>query len=142
MPGRAGSDATYSVKDEPTKAPFESESTGGESAKRRRTGRVVHDDRGCASVEWQDAPANQPRTVLQLEDAARAQRRLRSHADNPATKAPRQDTFNPYQRAAGETAAAGPRRDLRKLSKWIKTMREVEERKALDAAAAKKPADE
>jgi hypothetical protein len=105
-------------------------------------GRVVHDDRGCASVEWLDAPANQPRTVLEIEDTARAQRRLKSLAENPVTKAPRQDTFNPYQRVPGTTPAGGPRRDLRKLSKWIKMMREIEERKALDNAEAKKPHDE
>jgi hypothetical protein len=102
-------------------------------------GRVVHDDRGLASVEWHDAPASQPRTVLQLEDTVRAQRRLNSLAGNPKTKTPREDSFNPYQRVAGEKRAAGPRRDLRKLSTWIKTMREVEERKALDQEAAKKP---
>jgi len=104
-------------------------------------GRVVHDDRGCASVEWMDVPANQPRTVLELEDTVRAQRRLQNARENPVTKAPRQDTFNPYQRAAGTTSAGGPRRDLRKLSKWIKTMREVEERKALDQDGAKKPVE-
>jgi hypothetical protein len=131
------------VKDPDTKPPAQSESTTGESANRRRLGRVVHDDRGCASVEWHDAPANQPRTILQLEDTVRAQRRLKSLADDPATKAPRKDSFNPYQRAApGTKAAGGPRRDLRELSKWIKMMREVEERKALDQQAAKKPADE
>lgn len=81
--------------------------------------------------------------MLQLEDTLRAQRRLKSLTDDPATKAPRQDSFNPYQRAApGAKAAGGPRRDLRALSKWIKMMREVEERKALEQQAAKKPADE
>jgi hypothetical protein len=131
------------VKHTNTKPPSASESTGtGESANRRRTGRVVHDDRGQASVEWQDAPANQARTVLEIEDTARVQRRLKSLRDNAATKAPRQDTFNPYQRAPGTKPAAGPRRDLRELSKWIKMMREIEERKALDKDAAKKPAEE
>ena len=109
---------------------------------RRRLGRVVHDDRGCASVEWLDAPANQPRTVLEIEDTARAQRRLKSLSENPVTKAPRQETFNPYQRVAGTTPAGGPRRDLRKLSKWIKMMRDLEERKALDRDSEKKPLEE
>jgi hypothetical protein len=130
------------VKDLDPKIASDAESDTSESSNRRRIGRVVHDDRGCASVEWHDAPANQPRTVLQLEDTARAQRRLKGLTDNPATKAPSADTFNPYQRAAGATPAGGPRRDLRKLSKWIKMMREVEERKALDQQAAKKPADD
>jgi len=131
------------VKDLDAKPPAQSESTGtSESANRRRVGRVVHDDRGCASVEWHDAPANQPRTVLEVEDTARAQRRLKNLRDHPATKAPRQDTFNPYQRAPGTAPASGPRRDLRKLSKWIKMMRELEERKALDKDAAEKPVEE
>jgi hypothetical protein len=131
------------VKDRNSKTPSKSASTDtSESANRRRMGRVVHDDRGCASVEWLDAPANQPRTVLELEDTLRAQRRLKSLGDNPVTKAPRQDTFNPYQRAAGTTPAGGPRRDLRKLSQWIKLMREVEERKALDKDSEKKPLEE
>jgi hypothetical protein len=105
-------------------------------------GRIVHDDRGQASLEWQDAPANQTRTVLQLEDTARVQRRLKSVRENPSTKAPRQDTFNPYQRAPGTTPAGGPRRDLRKLSKWIKMMRQLEEQKALEQDAAKKSAED
>jgi hypothetical protein len=131
------------VKDRNRNTPSNPESTGSnESANRRRVGRVVHDDRGCASVEWLDAPANQPRTILEIEDTARVQRRLKSLSENPGTKAPRQDTFNPYQREPGTTPAGGPRRDLRKLSKWIKMMREIEERKALDNAQAKKPLDE
>jgi hypothetical protein len=105
-------------------------------------GRIVHDDRGQASVEWHDAPANQRRTVLELEDTQREQRRLKSERDNPAAKAPRQDTFNPYQRTPGAAPATGPRRDLRKLSKWIKMMREVEEQKALDQNVPKEPAEE
>jgi hypothetical protein len=131
------------VKDQNSKAPSKPEPPGdNDSANRRRLGRVVHDDRGCASVEWLDAPSNTPRTVLEIEDTVRAQRRLKSLSDNPVTKAPGQDAFNPYQRAPGATPAGGPRRDLRKLSKWIKLMRELEERKALDDAAAKKSRDE
>jgi hypothetical protein len=131
------------VKDRNSNTPSKPESAdSNESANRRRLGRVVHDDRGCASVEWLDAPADQPRTVLEIEDTARAQRRLKSLSENPVTKAPRQDTFNPYQRVPGTTPAGGPRRDLRKLSDWIKMMREIEERKALDNAETKKPRDE
>jgi hypothetical protein len=105
-------------------------------------GRVVHDDRGAASVEWIEAPRDQPRTILQLEDTVRAQRRLKSESERAGAKAPRQDSFNPYQRIPGQAAAAGPRRDLKKLSNWIKMMREVEERKALDNKAENKPTEE
>jgi hypothetical protein len=131
------------LKDPPSKAPAKSESTGTrDSANRRRIGRVVHDDRGSASLEWREAPVTQRRTVLELEDTIRAQRRLQSLNENPATKALRQDKFNPYQRASGTAPASGPRRDLRKLSEWIKTMREIEERKARERQEANKPVEE
>jgi hypothetical protein len=84
-------------------------------AERRRIGTVVHDDRGNASVRWDDAPADYQRPVLEL--------------------AP-EEGFNPYAPAAtGSTATStrstGPttRTDLRKLSEWIKMMRELEEKK-------------
>lgn len=131
------------MKDANTKPPSEAESAdASDSANRRRTGRVVHDDRGCASVEWHDAPVNQPRTVLEIEDAARAQRRLKGTRADPKTKAPREDSFNPYQRTAGAAPASGPRRDLRKLSKWIKLMREFEARKASNKETADEPSKE
>jgi hypothetical protein len=98
-------------------------------SERRRIGKVVHDDRGNASVKWSDAPADYQRPVLELvEDAA----------GQP------EKAFNPYGLgAAGSATATGPHRtpastrstgnttrtDLRKLSDWIKMMREIEERK-------------
>jgi len=92
-------------------------------SKRRRIGKVVHDDRGNASVTWEDAPADYQRTVLQVApDSA------------PARKA--EDSFNPYAHGATRATPAGThssgnttRTDLRKLSDWIKMMREIEERK-------------
>ena len=91
---------------------------------RRRIGRVVHDDRGSASVEWVDAPGDFERVALSLEDG------------RPAPKPGA--GYNPYDREAGarqsppganDKSKAAPRRDLRKLSEWIKQMRELEERK-------------
>src|SRR5438552_4006950 len=35
---------------------------------RRRISRIVHDDRGNASVDWLDAPSNYKRQVLELAD--------------------------------------------------------------------------
>jgi hypothetical protein len=87
-------------------------------AERRRIGTVVHDDRGNASVRWEDAPADYQRPVLAVDSA-------------PAPKS--EEGFNPY--APGSTAASTrctgttTRTDLRKLSEWIKMMRELEERK-------------
>lgn len=133
------------MKDLNSKPPAQGDAQGnGESANRRRLGRVVHDERGCASVEWQDAPQNYVRPVLELEDGARTTTRLKALRENaPLALAKKQDAFNPYQRSAPEApTGGGTRRDLRKLSKWIKLMREVEERKALDKEEAEKPRED
>ena len=133
------------MKDLNNKPPPEDDAQGnGESSNRRRLGRVVHDDRGCASVEWQDAPQNYVRPVLELEDGARTTTRLKALRDKAPVSVAKQDPYNPYQRSAPEAATqgGGSRRDLRKLSKWIKLMREVEERKELDKEEAEKPKEE
>ena len=88
---------------------------------RRRIGRIVHDDRGNASVDWLDAPADYRREVLEI-----------ARDEGPKLsiqQAPR--AFNPYERAtlAEPRRGAAPRKDLKKLSEWIKMMRELEERK-------------
>ena len=132
------------MKDLKTNAPAEEEADGsGESANRRRLGKVVHDDRGMASVEWLDAPKDYVRPVLELEDGASATSRLKALRDKEPPPIAKQDTFNPYQRAAVDTPTqGGTRRDLRELSKWIKMMREIEERKALEKAEAEKPRED
>lgn len=84
---------------------------------RRRVGTVVHDDRGNASVEWRDAPANQERPVLEVLGEAG----LSVKTDEVS--------YDPYARHRPLRAGAGKRTDLRKLSEWIKQMRELEERK-------------
>ncbi len=109
------------------------------SGERRRIGRVVHDDRGNATLKWHDAPADYKRTVLEVV----------SEPSSLAIQKP-QPTFDPYARATPvgrptpvecatsvecatpveSSKAAGPRKDLRKLSEWIKMMRELEERRA------------
>jgi len=87
---------------------------------RRRIGRIVHDDRGNASVDWLNAPKDYRREVLELADAPGVL---------ALEKAPR--TFNPYEcvKLPEPKKSAAPRKDLRKLSEWIKMMRELEERK-------------
>lgn len=87
---------------------------------RRRIGRIVHDDRGNATVDWRDAPSDYKRPVLEVESEDQGL---------AIQKAPR--TFDPYSRATPPEPkkAAGPRKDLRKLSEWIKMMRDLEERK-------------
>lgn len=89
-------------------------------SERRRIATVVHDDRGNASVEWQDAPADYQRPVLEIVGDLSLQKDEKS--------------YDPYaRRALREEPRAGSttRTDLRKLSEWIKMVRELEERKRL-----------
>jgi hypothetical protein len=105
------------------KKPLSSHGGAAADNERRRIARIVHDDRGNASVDWWDAPANYKRTVLEVakEPGALA-----------VQKAP--TTFNPNERAtvAEPKKTAGPKKDLKKLSEWIKLMRDLEERKRTD----------
>ena len=83
-------------------------------AERRRIGRIVHDERGNATVDWLDAPADYERPVFELED----------QPAGLSIQKPVQ-TFNPYERST----LPEPKKDLKKLSEWIKMMRDLEERK-------------
>ncbi|HYB33352.1 MAG TPA: hypothetical protein VED45_07975 [Steroidobacteraceae bacterium] len=96
---------------------------GRPEAERRRIGVVVHDDRGNASVTWHDAPADEERQVLEVL------------GEPKLTLKTEEENFDPYARhqsgkssGAARNAARKPT-DLRKLSEWIKMMRELEERK-------------
>lgn len=92
-------------------------------AERRRIGTVVHDERGNASVRWRDAPADWERPVLEVL------------GDPKLTVKSEESSFDPYARRAARGSGSGSgsgtatRTDLRKLSEWIKLMRELEERK-------------
>lgn len=98
-----------------------SDPTGATSIlERRRIAKVVHDDRGNAQVEWVQAPPDTERVHLSLED-------------DGATKRP-EHGYDPYQktpkgRIGSRTPERPVKRDLRKLSEWIKQMRELEARK-------------
>lgn len=93
-------------------------------SERRKIGKVVHDDRGNASVHFDDAPAHYQRTKLELQNEA---------GPRPSSE----QGCNPYaQRGAGTTLrhagtppATRPRTDLRRLSEHIKQMRELQARK-------------
>jgi hypothetical protein len=95
-------------------------STNISDAERRRIGLIVHDDRGNASVNWHDAPSDYKRQVFELEEHPGAL---------AIQKAP--PTFNPYERTTvpEPKKSAGPKKDLKKLSEWIKMMRDLEEKK-------------
>ena len=91
------------------------------TGERRRLSRVRHDDRGNAYVEWVDAPAElveRPKLEIQREPGE-----LQLDTEHSA--------YNPYSNGSGVARKSGntTRTDLRKLSEWIKKMREMEERK-------------
>lgn len=87
------------------------------AAERRRVGTVVHDERGNASVSWQDAPSDYERPVLEV-------------LGSPKPTVKTDDAFDPYARRQTRPGGNGKRTDLRKLSEWIKLTRELEERKS------------
>jgi hypothetical protein len=98
--------------------------TAADSAQRRRIGKVVRDDRDTATVEWVDAPAGYDRVPLSIEST------LPPGGIKPAAGYDPYETITPRKAAAKATADQRPaKRDLRKLSEWIKQMREHEERK-------------
>jgi hypothetical protein len=89
---------------------------------RRRIGTVVHDERGNASVRWQDAPEDYERPVLEV-------------LGNPKLTLKPEESYDPYARRETRGSGNSSRTDLRKLSEWIKLMRELEARKQLGAGA-------
>jgi hypothetical protein len=93
------------------------------SGERRRFSRVRHDDRGNAYVEWVDVPADlvrRPKLEIEPEPGELRLEAPKTYSD-------------PYSNRSGaaRTKSSGntSRTDLRKLSEWIKMMRELEERK-------------
>ena len=86
-------------------------------AERRRMGTVVHDERGNASVRWHDAPADYVRPVLEV-------------LGNPKLALKSDESYDPYARREQRDGGSASRTDLRKLSEWIKLMRELEARKS------------
>ena len=104
-----------------SRKPVSPPSAAAETAERRRVGKIVRDDRDTATVEWVDAPPNLERIPLTVEGSlARGLRRAPTG-------------YNPYETVAPSKPAPPDsrpaKRDLRKLSAWIKQMREIEERK-------------
>jgi hypothetical protein len=88
----------------------------------------VHDDRGTARVEWQDVPSDfaYERPKLELENFDDTVRRLAILNEGAA------EPFNPYNKTAAPRripTPPAPKRDLRKLSEWIKMMRGLQTKK-------------
>jgi hypothetical protein len=91
------------------------------TAERRRIGRIVRDDRDTASVEWLDAPPDYDRIPLSIEGTLPPGAKRAQGGYNPYETISPNNALNPDKRPA--------KRDLRKLSEWIKQMRELEARK-------------
>ncbi len=126
LPEGAGAEMTYFFMDQRKgKMPVTDTLDNSSAPERRRLARIVHDDRGNAQVEWADAPSTYERPVLAVEG-----------------EPPHIDGYNPYERAptTQRNRATGQtgKRDLRKLSEWIKQMREIEARRQ----RGDEPADE
>jgi hypothetical protein len=101
------------------------------SSERRRLGRIVHDDRGSASVEWLDAPADEVRTRLEVEKSPSTGRGTRDPLGVGTLSIQTDETFDPYSRKTvpdRKPTGGTSRTDLRKLSEWIKLKRAMEER--------------
>jgi hypothetical protein len=96
-------------------------------AQGRRLSRIVHDHKGNATVEWYDAPADHERQKFEIESTATRLRAL----DVGSLSIQTGETHNPYMRIpeAERRRLPGQKTDLRKLSAWIKMMRELEEAK-------------
>src|SRR5579862_3589678 len=84
-----------------------------EPAERRRVARIVHDDRGNASVKWHDAPADYKRQVLELQSE--------EHREHELSIEVAPQSFDPYSRhrlpeppPKKKTTSAPGRTDLRK----------------------------
>jgi hypothetical protein len=105
-----------------------------QGANRRRASQIVHDDRGNARVEWIDAGyAGVPleRAPLSIEPTP-----PRGANGKLSVERNRAGGFDPYARVGAahvpEPKKAPVKRDLRKLSEWIKLKRELDERKSQD----------
>ncbi|MBS0364563.1 MAG: hypothetical protein JSR67_01920 [Proteobacteria bacterium] len=103
-----------------TRRPLQ-EAQGQPRDERRRIGEVAHDERGNAYVRWHDAPADEQRRALEII------------GDDRLSLQQQEETFDPYARPnARQRSGAGgntTRTDLRKLSEWIRMMRELEARR-------------
>src|SRR5437870_4705855 len=82
----------------------------GQSGERRRLGRIVHDHKGNAIVEWLDAPEGSERQVLEIEGATQpatagagaAPAKAATHTNRGLSTGSlaidSEDTHNPYMR--------------------------------------------
>jgi hypothetical protein len=101
------------------------------SQDRRRLARIVHDERGNAVVQWEEAPPDYERPVLEIETSG-IRRGHRPGSDKLQLEPQSCDPYSsskPLERKPSTGTGNTTRTDLRKLSEWIKMMREMEQRK-------------
>ena len=110
------------MKAKQDKRPLEPETEAGPEFQ-RRIGKIVRDERDGATVEWVDAPADYNRVPLSIEST------LPPNGIKPASGYDPYETITPQRAAKADADKRPVKRDLRKLSEWIKQMRELEERK-------------
>lgn len=121
-------------RDNQKRTPTQNTEPTSATGERRRIGKVVHDERGSATLEWHDAPEDYERPVLEIEEPEIGERSSKVRRGLEVLSIRTEDNFNPYNRTPEPSAgtgrsAGGGKRDLRKLSAWIKMMRELEDRK-------------
>ncbi|HEY1899586.1 MAG TPA: hypothetical protein VGG49_07325 [Steroidobacteraceae bacterium] len=92
-------------------------------SERRRIAKIVRDDRDTATVEWLDAPKDYARVPLSIESTL-PRGRIR-----PVGGYDPYETISPPRKTKAIKDERPAKRDLRKLSQWIKQMRALEERK-------------
>jgi hypothetical protein len=94
-------------------------------AQPRRLSRIVHDHKGNAKVEWYEAPSDEERLKFEIESTATRLKVLNAGSLSVQSE----ESFNPYMSIpeSERKRVPGQKTDLRKLSAWIKMMRELEE---------------
>ena len=112
------------------KPPKPSKPSAATAEERIRAGTVEHDHRGNATLKWYKAPPGDERTPLELDDSSSTQRHAKVRGGIEVQSSASGESFHPYHRPLPKkksTATTG-KRDLRKLSEWIKMMRDREEK--------------
>lgn len=95
---------------------------------------VVHDHKGTAHLQWYDAQQDYERQLLELEDKTASAQRAAQKLDTSGLSVKEDDSFDPYTRKpeTERKRGGGTRTDLRRLSAWIKMMRELEQARKRD----------
>src|SRR5579871_1995619 len=112
--------------------PPDAEPAGGPAApdhERRVMRGVVHDHKDTAQLQWYDAAEDYERKLLELEEKSNPLEQGGGRGlDTRGLSVKEDDNFDPYTRSPQKDARpARGRRDLRRLSAWIRMMRELEQ---------------